>query len=240
LKHSPHSPVQRVTAAPRVFAADIAIDLEADNIQLRAALARSVDAGKRRDLVTDELRHRIGNLLTVVQAVARQTFSTADESSVMKFNARISALAAAQALLLDSEKAAARLSDVVANALAPHCSDGDRCTITGPVEITVDGRRAHALTLALHELATNAAKYGALSVDAGWVEVVWTLTDGTLDFLWREHEGPPVMSPNQRGFGARLITGNLSTAFAGAVDLAFNEAGLECRLCAPHDSYARQ
>ena len=211
---------------------DLEIDFEADNVLLREALARSVSAGVRRDLVTEELKHRIVNLLSVVQAIARQTFREGDAESLADFSARLAALAAAQKLLIDAENAAAKLRETVMTALAPHCADGDRCTISGP-PVALDGRRAHARTLALHELASNAAKYGALSVERGWIEVIWTSADEALDFRWREHDGPPVATPTRRGFGSRLITHNLAAAFDGAVDLTFKSAGLECRLQAP-------
>ncbi len=208
---------------------EILIDLVADNAQLREALALLEGAGVRRDLITQELKHRIGNLLTVVQAIARKTFASADAASVVDFNARLRALAAAQALLIDSETQAAMLCDVVRGALAAHCTEGDRCKISGP-NLPLDGRRAHALTLALHELATNAAKYGALSIEGGWIEIVWTDSDGQFDFLWREHDGPPVTPPTREGFGSRLITTNLGVAFLGEAELRFNAIGLECQL----------
>jgi two-component sensor histidine kinase len=211
---------------------ELAIDLEAENARLRAALARSEGAGVRRDLITRELTHRIGNLLAVVQAVARQTFANADALSLEDFSARLLALGAAQKLLIESETRAATIADVVATALAPHCIDGERATFSGPA-LALDGRRAHGLTLALHELATNAAKYGALSVESGWIEVVWTAHDGNLDFLWSEHNGPPTSPPTRRGFGSRLITRNLGIAFGGSVDLSFKLSGVECRLIAP-------
>jgi two-component sensor histidine kinase len=212
--------------------AEMLIALEADNALLRAALARSEGAGVRRELITQELKHRIGNVLAVVQAVARQTFRNADAASVEDFTARMLALGAAQKVLIDSETQAAKIANVVSDALAPHCIDGQRAAISGP-ELALDGRRAHGLTLALHELATNAAKYGALSVEDGRVEVVWTSIDGALDFLWREHGGPPTVAPTRRGFGSRLITRNLAIAFGGEVELDFKPTGVECRLRAP-------
>lgn len=210
---------------------ELAINLEADNALLRTALAKSEGAGERRELITHELKHRIGNLLAVVQAIARQTFSAANAASVEAFNARLLALGEAQKLLIDSETRPASIAEVVTAALAPHCCDGDHATISGP-PLELSGRRAHALTLALHELATNAAKYGALSTDGGWIQIAWTMDDGMLDFLWREHGGPPVVTPLQRGFGSILITRNLSVAFGGQVEVAFNPEGLECRLTA--------
>jgi len=210
----------------------LAINLEADNILLRAALASSASADVRRDLITQELKHRIGNLLAVVQAIARHTFRNADAASVDDFNARLLALAAAQKLLIDSETRAASMVEVVTSTLAPHCANGDRAKISGP-EVALDGRRAHALTLALHELATNAAKHGALSTDNGWIEIVWTLEHGSLSLVWREHDGPPVSTPKRGGFGTTLITRNLGLAFGGKADLEFHKDGLVCRLVAP-------
>jgi len=211
--------------------ADALIELAAENAGLRAALALAESAGVRRELITQELKHRIGNLLAVVQAIARKTFQGADAANVDDFTARMEALAAAQTLLIDSETRAAMLLEVVRSALAAHCAEGDRCQISGP-DLPLDGRRAHALTLALHELATNAAKYGALSVEGGLVEVRWTHDEGRLNFLWCEHNGPTVTAPTRRGFGSQLITSNLMMAFSGAVELDFKESGLECRLLA--------
>jgi two-component sensor histidine kinase len=207
---------------------DPLVELAADNVRLRAALAKAESAGVHRELITQELKHRIGNLLTVVQAIARKSFYAANAGDVDEFNARLTALAAAQNFLIDADTKPTKFYDVVKAALGPTCGD-DRCKISGP-ELTLDGPRAHALTLALHELATNAAKYGALSVDGGWIEVSWSQTGTELDFLWREFGGPPVTTPTRRGFGSRLITNNLGIAFSGEVEVTFNRAGVECRL----------
>lgn len=208
------------------------IDLVAENAGLRAALAVAEGASIRRELVSQELKHRIGNLIAVVQAIARKTLRSGDEASVTDFNSRLSALAAAQTILIDAETAPAMLLDVARLALAPHISKFDRLAISGP-DIALNGRQAHALTLALHELATNAAKYGALSVEDGAVEISWTNTNGELNFLWRERRGPPVSAPTRKGFGSSLISLNLSSAFSGAVDLRFEQSGAECQLRAP-------
>lgn len=223
---------RRRTNGPGHLPPELAIELEADNIMLRAALASSASADIRRDLITQELKHRIGNLLAVVQAVARHTFKDADPASIEDFNARLLALAAAQKLLIESETRPAMMAEVLSSTLAPHCSDGDRAKISGP-EVALDGRRAHALTLALHELATNAAKYGALSTESGWIDISWTVENGALCFMWREHDGPPVVPPESRGFGSTLISRNLGLAFGGKVALDFNADGLTCRLVAP-------
>ena len=225
-----HRPPKK-RAGRRYLPLELVVDFEAENALLRAALARSEDADVRRDLVTQELKHRIGNVLAVVQAIARQTFHSADAASVDDFSARLLALSTAQKVLIDSETRAAMMTTVIGEALAPHCADGERCTIKGPA-FALGGRRAHAMTLALHELATNAAKYGALAVERGWVDVSWAVTGETLDFRWSEHGGPLVTPPRRRGFGSQLITRNLAAAFGGKVDLDFKPTGVECRLTA--------
>lgn len=208
------------------------IDLIAENAGLRGALAAAESASVQRELVSQELKHRIGNLIAVVQAVARKTFRDVDAARLLDFHARLNALAAAQAILIDAETQPAMLLDVARLALAPHISDSERLAISGP-DVRLSGRHAHALTLALHELATNAAKYGALSVEGGAVEISWTSTNGELNFLWRERRGPAVQAPARNGFGSSLITINLSSAFSGIVDLRFEPDGAECQLRAP-------
>lgn len=211
------------------------IDLVADNAQLRVALAGAERAGARSDIITAELQHRIGNLLAVVQAMARQTFRHSDPGRLTEFGARMTALGMAQAILIESETRVATMAEVVTSALAPHGADGaigDRIKVAGP-ELALEGRRAHALTLALHELATNAAKYGSLSVERGSVEIDWRSEDGNLDFVWRERDGPACVSPKRTGFGSFLITRNLGVAFGGEVKLDFERSGLVCRLKAP-------
>lgn len=207
------------------------IDLVAENAGLRAALASSEAVGIERELVSQELKHRIGNLITVIQAMARKTFRDADVARVADFTARLGALSAAQALLIDSETEAATLSHVVRVALLPHASR-ERFSISG-AQLVLTGRQAHALTVALHELATNAAKYGALAAESGVVDITWTDSDGELDFLWRERGGPHVFSPTRTGFGTSLVTTNLKAAFAGTVELSFAPEGVQCRLRAP-------
>jgi two-component sensor histidine kinase len=211
---------------------ELLIDLIAENDSLRTALALAEGTSIRRELVSHELKHRIGNLLTVVQAIARKTFRDSDAASVGDFNARLGALAAAQTLLIDATTQPAMLLDVVRLALAAHISADHRFAIAGPA-VLLSGRHAHALTLALHELATNAAKYGALSVEGGAVDIAWADGGQELNFTWREHGGPIVSAPSRKGFGSSLITLNLTTAFSGIVDLRFEPNGVECQLRAP-------
>ncbi|MDZ4761807.1 MAG: sensor histidine kinase, partial [Alphaproteobacteria bacterium] len=167
-------------------------DLEAENARLRAALTASDGAATQRDLVTQELKHRIRNLLAVVQALARQTFRNADAERMTAFSSRLTALVAAQDLLIQAETGDTMLIEAVRLALAPHDAPEDRVAILGPA-VSLSGRRAHALALALHELATNAAKYGALAVQTGSIAISWSIEEGVLTFIWREEGGPYVV-----------------------------------------------
>lgn len=205
-------------------------DLVLENADLRAALALSERAGVQRDIVNEELKHRIANLLTVVSAIARKTFRETDPAYVNDFTDRLAALAAAQSLLIDSETRSTTLDEVVRAALMAHLG---RCSSSGP-QVVLSGRQAHALTLALHELATNALKYGALSASNGCVTMRWTLEDGLLEFRWTESGGPPVATPTRRGVGSMLITQNLKSAFSGSVELAYDPGGVTCILRAPN------
>ena len=209
---------------------DALIDLVLENSDLRAALAKSERAGVRRDVVNQELKHRIANLLTVVAAIANKTFREADAETLRDFTSRLVALSAAQTLLIDAETRPTMLGEVVREALTAHLG---RCVASGP-EVAVTGRQAHALALALHELATNALKYGALSTQTGRVTMTWTLADGMLDFHWTESGGPPVAEPTRRGFGTTLITQNLNSAFSGRAEVFYEPGGVEFRLHAPH------
>jgi len=167
--------------------------------------------------------------------MARQTSRHADPVRLAEVGAHMNALRMAQAILIQSEARVATMADVVASALAPHGADGaigDCIRLSGP-EIALEGRRAHALPLALHELATNAAKYGALSVERGSVEIDRLSAGGYLDLVWREHDDPVCAPPERSGFGSFLITRNLGASFGGVVELDFSAAGLICRPRAP-------
>jgi len=149
---------------------ELAIDLEADNALLRAALAQSVGAGVERELVSAELEHRIGNLLSR-SVSSRHTFKEADPAEPRHFQHRLHALAAARKLLIETETRPATMADVMRDAVAPSLARraADRAVISGP-DVALDGRRATRPDAgAAHELATNAAKYGALSNDGGGV-----------------------------------------------------------------------
>ena len=200
-------------------------------------VARDVSERKRfekhQQLLVGELNHRVKNTLAIVQSLAHQSFR-ADASpadAIRRFEGRLEALAAAHNLLTRKNWEAASVQEVVADATAPFCSEG-RCEISGP-DVLLPPQTAVSLALAIHELATNASKYGALSAGSGRVSISWEVNDGTFSFLWTERGGPPVAKPERRGFGTRMIERTLVAEFRGTVDLDFAPSGVTCRVTAP-------
>ena len=196
-------------------------------------------ADERQRLLLDELNHRVKNTLATVQSIARQTTRAIDPAAFEEaFLARISALAAAHDLLTAVAWEGALLKDVIARVVAPYLSGAgdDRLRLSGP-SVRLNPNAAVSLTMAFHELATNAGKYGALSVPAGEVEVTWTLDDpaqpALVEILWREAGGPPVTPPTRRGFGSRLVEKGLARELGGEVSLRFAPEGLTCLMRLP-------
>ena len=190
------------------------------------------------NLINEELKHLVKNTLTVLGAVATQTFRDASSKADLdKYQARPAAFGRAHDLLTAANWAAAPLQDVVRTALTPYRTGEGRFTISGPLLI-VKSRQALALALAIHELATNARKYGALTVPGGRVSITWTSEDQEFVFTWRESGGPPVSEPTNVGFGSRLISRVLQDDFGGAVNVSYGPAGLVCRLTAPLENLA--
>jgi PAS domain S-box-containing protein len=193
---------------------------------------------ERRALLLAEMGHRVKNTLATVQSVAMQTLHRAGVPSEvqMAFTDRLIALARSHDLLLRGGWEGALLADVVERALSPYGGPG-RAQLGGP-PVMLPPNAVEMLGLAFHELATNAAKHGALSVPKGRVEVRWSLRrarSGTrlVDIVWREQDGPPVVPPTSRGFGSRLLERGLTHDFGSSVKLDFRPEGLECRLCLP-------
>ncbi|MDP1914527.1 PAS domain-containing sensor histidine kinase [Brevundimonas sp.] len=190
-------------------------------------LKRSEDQHR---LLALELNHRIKNVLAMVQAIASQTFRATSDPTEAKaaFLDRLGALGAAQDLLTETTLTGARMADIVADAFRPHGREG-QVTASGP-EVDLSPRCALAMSLALHELTTNAIKYGALSADGGRVMVSWTVTPGKDEtafvLTWAESGGPPVARPTRTGFGSGMIQRALSGYVGGATTLAYNAAGV--------------
>ena len=188
---------------------------------------------RQQQLLVGELNHRVKNTLAIVQSLAHQTFAkdAANTGAIASFEGRLQALATAHNLLTRKSWESASMVDVVTEALAPFCVPG-RCTAEGPT-LMVPPSTAVALSLATHELATNAAKYGALSNDSGRVSIRWTVKSDVLTFVWREEDGPPVAAPGRKGFGSKLIKRSLAAELGGTAELDFEPSGLVCRVEAP-------
>jgi len=191
-------------------------------------------AERQQKLLVDELNHRVKNTLATVQAIAAQTLRGNPDPTAFRdtFEARLIALSATHDLLTASNWRGARLRDVLQVEFRPY--GPERYTLEGP-EIDLAPSEALALGLLFHELATNAAKYGALSRGDGQVAVRWTAGgDGRqLSLDWVEHGGPAVEAPTRRGFGSRLIERSLRGALNGSAALDFASGGLRCHMELP-------
>jgi PAS domain S-box-containing protein len=188
----------------------------------------------RQKLLIDELNHRVKNTLALVQGLALQSFRGERTASEGKeaFTARLGSLAAAHDLLSREHWEGVTLAELVADAVRVYSEGSGRIHAVGP-HVIVKPKAAIALVLALHELGTNAAKYGSLSVPAGRVDIGWETKEGRLLMEWRESGGPPVSPPAGRGFGLRMIERALASDLAGRATLRFDAEGLVCTIDAP-------
>jgi two-component sensor histidine kinase len=188
-------------------------------------------------LINNELQHRVKNTLTVIGAIASQTFKGADvDGRVAAFQARLAAFAKAHDSLTSDHWATATLAAVIEGALVPHRTGEGRFKISGPA-VTLGAKQAISLALAVHELGTNAIKYGALSRHLGRIKVSWKIEtfdrDPTLVLLWEESGGPAVNKPTKGGFGSRLIEGVVRGDLGGQSTLHYRPSGLVCEVTAP-------
>jgi PAS domain S-box-containing protein len=188
-------------------------------------------------LLVNELNHRVKNSLAVVQSIAAQTLRGEDvEGARRAFENRLSALAAAHDLLTSQSWQSASLREVIEKAGLGCGASPDRLIVAGP-ELRVQPRTAVSIAMAVHELCTNAVKYGAFSNDGGRVRVEWgvqTSGDGNrLRLVWQEEGGPPVAPPAHRGFGTRMIERALAAELGGTARIDFLPEGISCTVEAP-------
>ncbi|MEE1610351.1 sensor histidine kinase [Microvirga sp. CF3016] len=214
-------------------------DLHRGEERLRAGLDKEKRAAEHQRLLIDELNHRVKNTLATVQSISAQTLRTSDTKDDARdaLERRLLALSRAHDVLTRESWDGADLVEVVEKALEPYQISGEnRFYIAGP-HVRVTPRMSLALAMALHELATNAVKYGALSNKTGTIHVSWTVQNGAappvLNLRWTEAGGPPVVSPRRRGFGSRLIERSLANDLDGQVDIAFAPTGVVCTVQAP-------
>jgi PAS domain S-box-containing protein len=184
---------------------------------------------EREHLLFMEVNHRAKNLINVINAIAHQTATKDPEDFIERFSERMQALSANQDLLVRNEWRGVEIKALVRAQLA-HFADliGSRISVDGP-RLRVKANAAQAIGLAVHELATNAAKYGALSTEMGHIDVRWG-TDGEFTMSWTEREGPPVSLPRRRGFGTIVMEAMAERSVDGAVDLDYAPSGLTWRL----------
>jgi PAS domain S-box-containing protein len=195
-------------------------------------ISERVRAEQLQRLLLGELNHRVKNTLAAVQAVIGQTLRNAPdlETARRALDGRLVTLAKAHDILTRQNWEGADLAEVIAQAIEAHGRPG-RFTVTQPDE-RLTPKAALALSMALHELCTNAAKYGALSTEAGSVGIEVSEAGDKLRIVWRERGGPKVAPPSRRGFGSRMIEG-LARDLDGAAELQFAPDGLVCVITAP-------
>ncbi|HEX8379323.1 MAG TPA: sensor histidine kinase, partial [Allosphingosinicella sp.] len=188
-------------------------------------------AEEHQRLLINELNHRVKNTLASVQGIAFQTLrgEMPLAEARARFEARLIALSRAHDLLTEENWGGASLERVVKDAVEHLAGEAARVDVEGE-PLRLAPRAALALAMALHELGTNAAKYGALSVEGGRVSISWEQAGDRLRLEWRESGGPPVEPPSRRGFGSRLIERGLAADLGGTAALRFEPAGLRCEI----------
>ncbi len=216
-----------------------AAPLRGVNGEIQGAVAAAADVTERHryeehlKLVLSELNHRVKNTLAIVQSIAALTFKGAAAAARADFEKRLMTLSAVHTLLIESNWESASLGDLVQTTLDTH-RGGERERVSfGGDDFRMRPKSAVVLSMALHELATNAVKYGALSTDRGQVSVRWAVSGERFRMVWEESGGPTVFFPKERGFGSRMIEQGLSAELQGEVNVEYRPAGLICTIDAP-------
>src|SRR5215467_821859 len=214
-----------------------ALPANPDGRRLFLSIAQDVTDQKAHEeqihLLMSEINHRAKNMLSLVQAIARQTMAREPEDFIERFTDRIQALAANPDLLVRNEWQGVDIEDLVRAQLA-HLADlvRSRIEVFGP-KLRLNAAAAQAIVLTLHELATNAGKYGALSIDTGRVDVGWRLDGDIFAMSWTENKGPPVSQPKRRGFGSTVVDPMVRQTVNGEVQLDFIPSGVVWNLSCP-------
>ena len=196
------------------------------------------DIADRQAIMAREVDHRAKNILAVVQAILRLTRAETTKEFIAAMDGRISALSRAHSLLSQAHWKAVDLGRLVDEELAPYqASKTERIAIAGPT-VLLQAATAQSLALAMHELATNAAKHGALSVPQGRVTLSWQLEPETLVLRWIETDGPPASPPARQGFGATIINAGIASQLSGCTTFDWHPEGLRCTLLVPRSKLA--
>jgi two-component sensor histidine kinase len=212
-----------------------AAPLRGKNGELQGAVAAAADVTERHryedhlKLLLNELNHRVKNTLAIVQSIAALTLKDVDAGARAAFNERLLTLSAVHNLLTDESWQGASIASVV---LASLRTARERVNFAGD-DLWLQPKSAVALSMALHELGTNALKYGALSRERGTVAVRWTTSDGRFRLRWEETGGPAVLPSSHRGFGSRMIERGLAAELQGEVRIDWRREGVVCTIDAP-------
>lgn len=200
-------------------------------------ISKRKEAEERQVLLAREVDHRARNALAVIQSIIRLTRAKSVDDYVQAIEGRIKALARAHTLLSDSRWHGADLATLVTEELAPY-RGGDKITIRGP-DISLQPATAQGLALALHELATNAAKHGALSSPSGKITLDWQLLSDTLTLNWAENGGPGIASPSSRSFGLKVIVASIEQQLGGKTAFDWDPKGLRCIFSIPRSELTK-
>jgi PAS domain S-box-containing protein len=206
---------------------------QVDTRSERATEALSAQKEERLRLVAAEMNHRLNNTLATVQAIVRQTLRNArmPVSVGDAIGGRLVALRDAHALLTQRDWQSSDLREVIQSAIQPHRDNNARFKVSGP-KLDLQPTPSLAVAMAMHELCTNAVKYGALSAPCGHVEIGWEVTSGDgnrhLQLRWQEYGGPQVQAPDHKGFGSMLIKDALAAELNGTVELHYDPTGVVC------------
>ena len=194
------------------------------------------EAQRRQDLLVGELNHRVKNLLGVVGAIAHQTMRASPTLSHFgpAFMGRLESLGRAHEILTAATWERASLDSLARAVLESFVGDDPRATVAGP-ELMLSPRHFLSLSMILHELTTNAVKYGALSADGGTLDLSWAIEGETVALTWRETGGPAVAAPSSSGFGSKMIALNVRHDLRGAATSDWGTNGLLFRLRFDHD-----
>ncbi|CAN5574627.1 HWE histidine kinase domain-containing protein [soil metagenome] len=224
---------------PRWWDTTVSPILEAGRVTRVLATSRDVTGEMRaeshRQLLVNELNHRVKNTLATIQSIASQSLRNAGVDVAVRaaFEGRLMAIAATHNVLTDKNWSAASLRQIIDGAVMPYRGHAGQLTITGD-DLMISPKPAVVMALAFHELAINALKFGALSVTGGHVDIRWAVEGGDrLNIDWTEQGGPAVRRPERRGFGSRIVQMALPGELGGQVDVDYRVEGLHCRISSP-------
>jgi len=206
-------------------------------VNMLVDITERVKAESRQKAMVDELNHRVKNTLTTVQSLAAQTIRGDGISEEIRaaFEGRLLALSKLHNRLSDAHWEHADLQSVLEDILAPYREESGRVYFEGPA-VDLAPNTAVTMALVMHELATNAAKYGCLSVPTGMLAVSWKLLGGSerrVRIAWRESGGPEVTPPTRTGFGSRLLQRSLSNELKGSAEISYEPTGVRCSMEIP-------